>query len=400
MKIARIRTTHLVLPLKEPYVWAQGVRETASVILIEVESDTGLVGIGESVGSPNPEAVESLLGAVSRSFIGASPLDVSALLARAYQVHFDAAGATIPRFANRLFSGLEMALWDLIGKATERPVHQLLGGAVRAEVGYFSFLQGETAEALAEDAAEAAAARAPVIYLKVGRGEAIDLRIVAAVREAIGNARLRLDANEAWDPLTAIRMIRKLERFEPEFIEQPTPSGSIAALAHVKRSVGIPIAADQCVYTPNDVYEICRQQAADLIVLGLHETGGIGGLRKAAAIAEAAGLNICLHGVFETGITTCASYQAAVTLPNLDDGNQIMWQLLARDIVDSPSLVPIETSSAHAGSSWRCSPPTCAASTPAPPRQPPVRRDALRHYEVGVEIAELSLGERFDGVLS
>jgi muconate cycloisomerase len=341
MKIARVRTTPLVLPLKEPYVWAQGVREAGSVVLVEVESDTGLVGIGESCGSPSTPAVESILRAVSGSFIGASPFDAAALLARAYQAYFDAAGATTPRFANRVFAGLEMALWDLMGKALDTPVHQLLGGALRSDVGYFACLQGETAEALAKDAAEAVAEGAPVIYLKIGRGEALDLRIVAAVREAIGQARLRLDANEAWDPLTAIRMIRKLERFEPEFVEQPTPSGSIAALAHVKRSVGIPIAADQCVYTPNDVYEVCRQQAADLIVLGLHETGGVAALRKAAAIAEAAGLNICLHGVFESGITTCASYQAALTLPNLDDGNQIMWQLLARDIVESPSLAPI-----------------------------------------------------------
>ena len=65
-------------------------------------------------------------------------------------------------------------------------------------------------------------------------------------------------------------------------------------------------------------------------------------MRSRAAVAEAAGLNICIHGVFETGITTCASYHTAITLPNLDDGNQIMWQLLERDVVASPSLRPQE----------------------------------------------------------
>ena len=75
-----------------------------------------------------------------------------------------------------------------------------------------------------------------------------------------------------------------------------------------------------------------------MIVLGIHETGGLGGMRKAAAVAEAAGLNICLHGVYESGITTCASNQVAATIPNLDDGNQIMVQLLAEDIVAAPSL--------------------------------------------------------------
>ena len=77
-----------------------------------------------------------------------------------------------------------------------------------------------------------------------------------------------------------------------------------------------------------------------MIVLGLHETCGVTRFRQAAAVAEAGNINICLHGVFETGITTSASNQVAATVRNMDDGNQIMWQLLAEDIVMKPSLVP------------------------------------------------------------
>ena len=342
MKITAVRTKPLLLPLRQPYVWSQGVRENVAVVLIEVESDTGLVGYGEAMTAPNPEAIDSALRQVSPQIIGASPFEVAGLSARVYQALFKSFGANLPRQGAIVFAGLEMALWDLMGKATNRPVYDLLGGAVHGQVQYFAFLQGETPDELAQDAARWVATDTPVIYLKVGRGEALDLAIVAAVREAIGDARLRLDPNESWDVLTAIRMIRKLERFAPECIEQPTPSESIAALAQVKAAVDIPISADQSVYTLNDVYEVCRHNAADMIVLGLHEAGGILRFRKAAAIAEAAGLNVCIHGVFETGITTCASYHAAVTLPNLDDGNQIMWQLLSRDVVSSPSLRPVE----------------------------------------------------------
>ena len=340
MKITDIRTKPLSLPLKQPYVWSQGVREAVPVILIEIETDDGLIGYGETMTAPNSEAVDSELRQVARSFIGASPFDVSDLCTRAYQTMFKAFGASLPRHGALVVAGFEMALWDLMGKATGKPVHDLLGGPVHDHVTYFAFLQGETPDELAEDAARWVQTATPVIYLKVGRGEALDLAIVSAVREAIGTARLRLDPNESWDVMTAIKMIRKLERFEPECIEQPTPSESIAALAQVKAAVDIPITADQSVYTLNDVYEICRHNAADMIVLGLHEVGGILALRKAAAVAEAAGLNICIHGVFETGITTSASYHAAITLPNLDDGNQIMWQLLERDVVVSPSLRP------------------------------------------------------------
>ena len=91
-------------------------------------------------------------------------------------------------------------------------------------------------------------------------------------------------------------------------------------------------------FTPYDTFDVCREQAADLIVLGLHETGGLTRFIKCAHIAEAAGVDICLHGLYETGITTCATNQVAATIPNLDDGNQYMNHLLAWDIVKSPDL--------------------------------------------------------------
>jgi len=181
-----------------------------------------------------------------------------------------------------------------------------------------------------------------VIYVKVGRGMDLDIEIVKSVRKAIGNARLRLDANEAWAMLEARTMLRKLEPFDIEFMEQPLPHRvGAGALANLRDTTQIPISADQTVFSAEDVYEICRTSAADSITLGIHETGGVKRFCKAAAVAEAAGLNICIHGVFETGITTCATNQVAVTIPNIDDGNQIMVQLLARDIVRTPDLVPV-----------------------------------------------------------
>jgi muconate cycloisomerase len=209
---------------------------------------------------------------------------------------------------------------------------------VRDHVQYFGFPQGDTAEELAAEARTMAEAGFPVIYVKIGRGERLDLAIAEQVRAAIGERRLRLDANEAWDPLTAVRMIRKLAAFDIEFIEQPTTSESLSALAQIRAASPIAIAADQLVFTPANVFDVCRHQAADVIVLGLHETGGIGRFRAAASIAEAAGLNICLHGLYETGITTCAANQAAATVANLDDGNQYMNHLLKEDIIAGPSL--------------------------------------------------------------
>ena len=339
IRISEITTTPLLVPYKKPFHWAQGIIKAAEVILIEVKTDAGITGYGESIGSPSAIAVQNLIQKAGALCIGYSPFKNNQLMRNAYQQLFAAQGTcSTPRFGAQILAGLEMALWDVAGKAAGCAVYELLGGAVRDEIQYFGFPQGDTPEELAEEAQHWAEQGSEVIYIKVGRGEDLDLANIEQVRAAIGNKRLRLDANEAWDPLTASRMIRKLAAFDIEFIEQPTRSDSLSALAQVKSASPIAIAADQCVFTPEDVYNICHHRAADLIVLGLHETGGINRFCKAAAIAEAAGINICLHGLYETGITTCATNQVAATLLNLDDGNQYMNHFLLEDIIKKPSL--------------------------------------------------------------
>ena len=343
MKITKIRTTPLLCKFKQPYHWAQGITLGAPVILIEVETDGGVTGIGESVASPTIEPVLAIIDDAIPHFIGKSVYDGNRLIADYYRLGFNGRGTgSAVRYFSQVMAGIELALWDAIGKAADQPLHRILGGAVRNKINYFGFVQGDKPLELANHATALVEQGFSVLYVKIGRGEALDLDIVCSVRKAVGQTRLRLDANEVWDIMTARRMFEKLKPFDPEFIEQPVPgAGGAEALARLRAGVDIPIAADQSVYTPEDVYDICRNRAADVIVLGLHETCGVVRFRKAAAIAEAASVRICLHGVFETGITTCASNQVAATINNLDDGNQIMWQLLEEDLVESPNLTPI-----------------------------------------------------------
>lgn len=337
MKIAAVHLRPLFLTFREPYHWAGRVDRGAAVILVRVETDAGLVGIGESTAPAAADGAVRLLERAIPSFLGQSPYDVERLMRYA---RFLGGFNDLPRFAGLSLAGIEMALWDIQGKAAGRPAYQLLGGAFRSEVDYFGFPQGETAEDLAASARAAVAAGHKVVYLKVGRGEETDLRNAWAVRDAIGDRRLRLDANEAWDVATAIRMIRRLEAFEPEFVEQPTPARSVSALKQVREAVRVPVAADQSVFTLPDVYEICRRRAADLLVLSLHETGGMLAFRKAAAVAEAAGIAVCLHGQSVSGITDLAQHHLGLTVPNLTDGNQFMHPLLAEDLVADPDLTP------------------------------------------------------------
>ena len=340
MKIADIRLRPIMLPLRQTYHWSQGVRDSFAVNLIEVVLNDGTVGVGETTVAPDQAGTLQMLRSLAQDFIGESVYDAAPLRDRLLQNRYQAFGANLPRAANQLLSGLDFAMWDAMGKLVGRPVHDLLGGAYRRKVGYFFFLQGNDVETLARHAAQGYAAGERVFYLKLGRAPEIDLAITAAVRSEIGNARLRLDANEAWDPQQAIVMARKLERFDIDFIEQPVNGFSIEALAHVRQSIGIPVVADQAAFTLYDVYEICRRRAADMICIGPRETGGIHAMLKVATVAEAAGLKICIHSSFTTGITTAAEHQIARMIPNLDDGNQIMWQLAQDNIVATPSLEP------------------------------------------------------------
>jgi L-alanine-DL-glutamate epimerase-like enolase superfamily enzyme len=340
MKIKSVSATPLLVPYGKPYYWANGVVAGAHVVLITIEADDGLVGYGESIGTPTAEGIVAFVRAVEPLLLSRSPFDNSRLLRDAYHTLFQAQGTcSSPRFAGQVFAGIEMALWDLMGKKVGLPVHRLMGGAVRDEIQYFGFAQGDRPDEVAADAASLAKAGFEVIYVKVGRGSAIDLEVVSTVRRAIGpDKRMRVDPNEQWAPLDAARMARALLPFGVEMIEQPTVCESVSALAHVRSISPIAIAADQVCFTPFDAYDVCRSGAADLIVIGLHETGGLLRFKKVADIAEAAGINVCIHGLYETGITTCAANQVAATIANLDDANQYMNHFLEWDIIKSPDL--------------------------------------------------------------
>ena len=340
MRIKSINCYPLLINNKYPYYWSHGIINSTEIILIEIEAENGVKGYGESIATPSGEGVKAFIDSASSVLIGEDIFQNQRIIKKCYHSLFQAHGTcSAPRFGAQILSGLEMALWDLCGKIVERPLHELLGGKYRDKIEYFGFIQGNSADELAIDAKKLSKNGHKVIYGKIGREESTDVQIVKKVREAVGkDIRLRFDPNEAWDLVTAKRMIEKLEDFSIEMIEQPCNHMNISVLKQIKDLNKVSIGVDQSVFNLNDLFQIALLNAADLVILGLHETGGIGGLKKAAAVAESAGLNICIHGLHETGITTCAANQVAATIPNLDDGNQFMNHLIESDIINSPDL--------------------------------------------------------------
>ena len=332
MKISEIRTHTLAVPLRGRYHWAIGAPEGFNSVLVELHTDDGVVGYGDALGARSAVAAEATIRSVEHLLLREDPFRVEYLLARLYH---SGAWSNQRRFANQSFAGIEMALWDICGKALGQPVYNLLGGKIHETVHWFGFLQGGDPQTLAADARSYVKRGFDVLYMKIGQGAEFDLAAVQAVREAVGDGpRLRVDPNEAWDRHTAITMIRKLEPFNLDWVEQPLPAFDIAGSADLRRQVSVPIALDQALFTEADVLEAVRRDACDVVVIGFHETGGLLPLKKAAAVAAAGNLNINRHGCLgETGISTLAALQVLAAIPNVTDGNQVMHELSVDDVL-------------------------------------------------------------------
>lgn len=330
MRITAVTATPIALPLQRPFHWRSGVQEGVNLVLFAVETDEGVTGYGESI-CEHQAAVESYGALMARSFVGRSPGDVEAILLDLWR---NGRWRVIPRFSLQILSGMECACWDALGKALRVPAATFLGGRVNEEVDFMAFPQGDTAEELARDAAALAAEGHRVVYIKVGRSGRDDVEVVAAVRDAIGpEPLLRVDPNEAWDVPTAVDAIRRLEQFELDWVEQPVPAANVAGLARVRDSVDTKIAADQAVHTTAELRAVLEEDAADAIVLGSHESGGLWRWRQMAYLAESYGIPMNRHACPESAISTFAALQLMATLPNQTLGNQVMHHLLAEQVV-------------------------------------------------------------------
>ena len=333
VKITKIEATPLAIPLLQEFHWAGGAQRGANLVLFSVHTDEGVTGYGESV-CEDQRAVVAYGELIGRQLIGRSPGDMEAIL---HSIFTEGRWKMFPQFTQLTFAGIEVACWDALGRALGVPSSTFFGGRVQEQLDYFGFLQGDDPETLAAHAKELAGAGFEVIYLKVGRGGARDEGCVAAVREAIGPDRLlRIDPNEAWDPATAVEMIRRLERYDLDWVEQPTAAGDVNGLAHVRRSVQPKIAADQSVFTTSQLVHVLEKEAADVVVQGSHDAGGLLRFRQQAFICSAFGLKVNRHAFMESELSFYANAQVAATIPNLTLGNQIMHQLLAERLTLGP----------------------------------------------------------------
>jgi L-alanine-DL-glutamate epimerase-like enolase superfamily enzyme len=331
VKISGLTATPVSVPFETEEVWAYGRRAGVSNVLVEVETDEGLTGIGEAVGWPSPEIVLDILAGVRPFVVGRDAFRIEQvteeLYARRGWHYFRHTGGCA-------LGGLEMALRDLVAKACELPLHVLFGGAVRDRIPYYWYVPAGSREEMASTARAGIALGFDTVYLKVGFEPAGTVADVAAVREAVGaEPHLRVDANEAWSVAEAVRAIRELEPLGLEFVEQPVNMYDLDALGEVQDRVSVPIAANQTSWDEFATLEVLRRGLASVIVTDPHQLGGLGRFKKVAAAAELADTPVVKHSFGDLGVSTFAAAHVLATCPNAGLAHQTHYQLLADDVI-------------------------------------------------------------------
>jgi D-galactarolactone cycloisomerase len=320
VKVVDVVAHVLSSPLEEPFAFSQGWVESRSTVVVEVVTDEGIVGWGESLchGQQPPEIAAAFIRHCYRPLLlGRDPFDVEVLWEEMYARSrpFGQAGASV-----NAASGVDIALWDVIGRSLNLPVHKLIGGAFRTEVkpyatGFYRLKDRKYPEAAVEEALGHISEGFEAMKLKTGFGVEADVKYVHAVREAVGpDARLMMDANCAYDAASARRILLECRDAKLHFFEEPLAPEDLEGYREIKNLTETYVAAGENVFGKTGYRDWVSRKALDILQPDLCSSGGFTECKKIAALAQAWNTALVPH-VWGSGIGLAASLQFIATLP-------------------------------------------------------------------------------------
>jgi L-alanine-DL-glutamate epimerase-like enolase superfamily enzyme len=332
MRITGLTATPVAVPFHQPESWAYGERRGLVSVLLEVTTDEGLTGIGEAPAYPSAEIIEAVLKTVEPLVVGEDPTRIERLMKRVHIIGtWHHVKATSPAIA-----AVEMACWDIVGKLAGQPLSTLFGGLVRDAAEYCYYVTGRTPADVATAAKAGVEAGWSTYYVKVGADDlAADIERVAALRDAIGpDAKIRVDANEAWSVAAALAAIEALSAYSLEFVEQPVSGRNLADMAHLRSRSRVPVLANEASWTRYDQLDVIRYGAADALSVDNQMDGGLLNMKRSAGIAEAAALPVVKHSLGELGVATYAAAHVLASTGNFLYPSQCYLPMLADDVID------------------------------------------------------------------
>jgi len=307
-------------------------------VIVKIYSDDGLVGLGESQPirtgmrmERSARAIVELINRVAPLLVGVDPFEIRPLFRKMDKVVSGCAWAK---------AGLDIALFDLMGKASKKPISALLGGSFRQNLPVefpLTERRGDP-QKIGEEASRATRLGYTFLELKAGTDPVSDVERVRAVREAIGNnPRLKVDINEGYkNASVAITTIKKMERFDVDFVEQPLAGSDIRGMAKVAEAVDVKIVADETAATlPALVENIIRRKSADAVHIKVCK-GGIVDTMRMITVAEAAGIIPIVGAAYSFGVGIAAVHQVAATIAELQRPDHYGRPFYVDDILSSP----------------------------------------------------------------
>lgn len=293
-------------------------RQGQYATLVRITTVDGIVGVGEAYGLPRPEITATIIDQLLRpALLGRDAMASEALWEEMYGAQ--KRGGHTKGFYVEALSGVDMALWDLRGKAANLPVHRLLGGPIREWIPCYA----SPVPFLPTPADSAARALSFVrqgfdrIKIKLGRGVEIDADHVRAVREAVGSGvELMADANCAYRVDGAIRLGLRLAELGVTWFEEPLETDDLDGLAEVRARLPMAIVNGETEFTKYGVREALTRRAVDVIMPNLARAGGITEARRIAALADAFHVEVSPHGV-GSGVNLAAALQFCAATPNV-----------------------------------------------------------------------------------
>jgi L-rhamnonate dehydratase len=319
MKITRVEPIHLRLP--EVNERCDGSQET---LVVKVHTDAGIVGVGE-VDSSSHVARAIIEAPLSHKICrglalcveGEDPFEIDRLVHRMYEgtIFFGRQGAVI-----QAMSGVEIALWDVVGQAVGRPVYQLLGGGFRKTFrAYASILFGDTPDEtrrIGEGLARQGYKAVKFGWGPMGQSESSDIAHVRAAREGVGpDVELMVDAGLCWDTATAIRRARQFEPFNLTWLEEPLHPDNVAGYGRLSAQAPMRIAAGEEICDVKEFETMMDAGGIDVVQVDVTRVGGLA-RSKRIGWASAERHRLCVNHSYKTGINIAASLHFVAALPN------------------------------------------------------------------------------------
>ncbi|MFZ5631665.1 MAG: mandelate racemase/muconate lactonizing enzyme family protein [Bacillota bacterium] len=314
MKIQEVRAFTAHTAFKGSFRTTYGTIDAQPHVFVKMVSDSGQVGWGEA--SPLPfftgelaETIEtSINNCLGPAITDYDPFDLEAI----HQImDLKLARATSAK------SAIDMAAHDLIAKTLGIPLAKLIGGQLGDSLEVAYAIGEGPIEIMAQEALEKINEGFTTLKIKIGIDPEKDVQVVKRIREAVGGAvNLRLDANQGYDPKTAVHVIRQLEPCNLQYVEQPVPTWNHEGLAFVRDHVEVPIMADESLHSLDSARRLAEKKAVDLFAIKFIKTGGIYPAKKIAHLAEAFGIGIVFISTFDTHIGQSAGVHFALSLKN------------------------------------------------------------------------------------